>query len=111
MDRNRPVLHPRGEITLDLGEQRLTLRLTLQALGEIEAGFGASGLKALGERLSQGNLGVGDLLRLLGPLVRGGGAALGDAEIARLLEARHLAAILEAIGALFAQGFETPPNP
>jgi hypothetical protein len=105
----------RAERSLELGGRRFTLRLTLQALAEIEAAFEVAGLGALGKRLSGGSLGAGDIARLAGALVRGGGEPISDHDLAGLIEVRHLPEIISAIGGLFAESFGSeehdPPDP
>jgi hypothetical protein len=98
----------RGEAALDLDGRYFTLRLTLGALAELETAFGVEGLAGLGERLSAGKLAARDLLRLLGPLVRGGGQHLGEGEIASLITARDLPQVVAAIAACFAAAM--PPE-
>lgn len=104
----------RGEVSLDLGGRRHVLRLTLQALAEIEAAFAVQGLDALGARLGGGKLGATDLMRLLGALVRGGGEKVADRDLADLVEARDLPAIIAGIAAVFEASFGgegTSPDP
>lgn len=72
----------RGEIEADIGGARRRLVLTLGALAELEAAFGADDLVALAERFGSGRLAARDLTRILGAGLRGGGAAVSDAEIA-----------------------------
>jgi len=95
----------RGEVSLDLGGRRYVLRLTLQALAEIEAAFAVRGLDALGARLGDGKLGAVDLLRLLGALVRGGGERMADSDLAGLIEARDLPVVIAGIAAVFEASF------
>lgn len=99
----------RGEVDVEIGGRRHVLRLTLQALAEIEAAFAADGLEALGARLSGGHIGTSDVIRLFGALIRGGGERIADAELARTIEARDLPAIVAAIGEVFASSFGAPP--
>lgn len=105
----------RGEVSVELAGRRHVLRLTLQALAEIEAAFAVKGLDALGKRLGDGSIGANDLLHLLGALVRGGGGTFADAELAASIEAQDLPEIIEAIGAVFSASFgeggRTRPNP
>lgn len=103
----------RGEVSLDLDGRRLALRLTLGALAELETAFGAEGLAALGHRLGEGRLAARDLLRLLGPLARGGGAHESDAELAAHLGAQDLPAVVGAIADCFAAAMprEASPHP
>jgi hypothetical protein len=103
----------RGEVSLVLGEQRHVLRLTLQALAEIEASLGAEDLQALGARLGSGRLKAADVVVLLAAMLRGGGAALSDEAVARMVGAADLPAIIVAIAEVFALSFGggTTPNP
>lgn len=95
----------RGEASIELGGRRYILRLTLQALAEIEAAFAVDGLEALGARFGSGKLGTRDVLSILGALVRGGGERIADSDLASTIEAQHLPAIISAIGAVFAASF------
>lgn len=101
----------RGEVSLELGGRRYVLRLTLQALAEIEAGFTVRGLDALGARLGDGKLGADDLLRLTGALIRGGGEPVADSELATRIEARDLPAIVAGIAAVFEASFGGAAGP
>ena len=74
----------RGEIEAVLGGQRRTLVLTLGALAELEAAFGAGDLVALTERFGSGRLSARDLIRILGAGLRGAGEAVGDDEVAAM---------------------------
>ena len=61
-----------------------TLCLTLGALAELEAAFGAGDLAALGDRFSSGRLSARDLVRIVGAGLRGAGEAVGDDEVAAM---------------------------
>ena len=74
----------RGEIEAFLGGRRRTLVLTLGALAELEAAFGAGDLVALTERFGSGRLSARDLIRILGAGLRGAGEAVGDDEVAAM---------------------------
>ena len=78
-----PNIH-RGEIEADIGGRRRTLVLTLGALAELEAAFGASDLVALAERFGSGKLSARDLVRIIGAGLRGAGEAIDDDEVAAL---------------------------
>ena len=78
-----PNLH-RGEIEAVLGGKRRTLVLTLGALAELEAAFGAGDLVALTERFGSGRLSARDLIRIIGAGLRGAGEAVGDDEVAAM---------------------------
>jgi hypothetical protein len=74
----------RGEIEAELGDRRYTLVLTLGALAELEAAFGADDLVALAERFERGRMSAGDAIRIIGAGLRGAGTEIADAEVARL---------------------------
>jgi len=78
-----PNLH-RGEIEAEIGGARRRLVLTLGALAELEAAFGADDLTALAERFGAGRLKAIDLARIIGAGLRGAGEAISDEEVARL---------------------------
>jgi hypothetical protein len=78
-----PNLH-RGEIEAELGGSRRRLVLTLGALAELEAAFGAADLVALAERFDAGRLKARDLLRIIGAGLRGAGETVSDDEVARM---------------------------
>ena len=102
----------RGDVDLAIGSEIFTLRFTLQSLAEMEAAFGVADLVALGNRLSSGQLAAGDVIRILGPAMRGGGTQKSDVEIAALMPASHLQDIVAAISALLTATFgEATPNP
>src|SRR5690348_2529325 len=92
----------RGEVALRLAGRDHTLRLTLNALAEIEAALGAGDLSGLGRRLAGGSLRAADLVALLGATLRGGGSILDDAEVGALVEAGDLPAVADALAAVFA---------
>ena len=77
----------RGEIEAVLGGRRRTLVLTLGALAELEAAFGAGDLVALTERFGAGRLSARDLIRIIGAGLRGAGEAVGDDEVAAMTAA------------------------
>lgn len=102
----------RGDVDLLIGSQTFTLRLTLQALAEMEAAFEVDDLVSLGSRLSTGKLSANDVIRILGPAIRGGGEKRSDGEVAALTPAADLPAIVEAIGRLLVATFgDAPANP
>ena len=78
-----PNLH-RGEIEAEIGGARRRLVLTLGALAELEAAFGADDLVALTERFATGRLKAIDLTRILAAGLRGAGESVTDAEVARM---------------------------
>jgi len=76
--------HHRGEIEAELGGARRDLVLTLGALAELEAAFGAQDLVALTERFGAGRLTARDLIRIIGAGLRGAGNDVSDDEVARM---------------------------
>ena len=74
----------RGEIAADIGGHPRTLVLTLGALAELEAAFGADDLMALAERFGAGRLSARDLTRIIGAGLRGAGEPVGDDEVAAM---------------------------
>jgi len=81
-----PNLH-RGEIEAEIGGERRRLVLTLGALAELEAAFGADDLVALAERFGSGRLAARDLVRIIACGLRGAGANVGDDEVAAMTAA------------------------
>ena len=87
----------RGEATAVLAGGERKLCLTLGAMAEMETGLGVSGLEALAQRMR--TLSAGDLMVVLGALLRGGGeGAFAD----RLAEAQ---VALEEAAAAVAEAF------
>ena len=74
----------RGEIDAEIGGRKRTLVLTLGALAELEAAFGAGDLAALTERFAQGRMSARDLIRIIGAGLRGAGESVTDDEVARM---------------------------
>lgn len=95
----------RGEITAQLGGRSRRLVLTLGALAELEAAFGAADLMALAERLSSGRLSAGEAIRILGAGLRGAGETLSDDEVAGLVSDGGAAGYVRAVADLLAATF------
>jgi hypothetical protein len=74
----------RGEIAAEIGGRERTLVLTLGALAELEAAFGATDLVALAERFGSGRLSAQDLIRIVAAGLRGAGESVTDEEVARM---------------------------
>jgi hypothetical protein len=74
----------RGEIEAEIGGARRTLVLTLGALAELEAAFGAGDLVALTERFGSGRLKAQDLILIIGAGLRGAGESVTDDDVARM---------------------------
>lgn len=98
----------RGEVAAVLGGRPRVLVLTLGALAELEDAFGADDLAALGARFESGRLSARDLIRILGAGLRGGGAEIDDAEVARLTMAGGLPALAGLAAELIAATFLPP---
>ncbi len=101
----------RGEAELNLAGKLYTLRLTLGALAELEAAFGAEDLGALGERLGAGKLAARDVIRLLAPLLSAGGTRLAAGEIGAMIAPADLPEVMRAIAACFAAAVPETPSP
>ena len=93
----------RGEIEAEVGGQKRKLVLTLGALAELEAVFGAADLVALTERFGAGRLTARDLIRIIGAGLRGSGETVSDEDVAQMTVAggaqgyvRIAAALVEA---------------
>jgi len=74
----------RGEVAAVLDGRARTLCLTLGALAELEAAFGAEDLLALAARFETGDLAARDITRIIGAGLRGAGEAVSDAEVAAM---------------------------
>jgi len=90
---------PRGEAEVRIGGRTCRICLTLGALAEIETALGCGSMPELRARLA--SLSAGDLLAVLGALLRGGGEAetaarLGDLDLAPGTAARAVADAFEA---------------
>jgi len=74
----------RGEIEAEIGGRRRRLVLTLGALAELEAAFGADDMAALAQRFATGRLKARDLLRIIAAGLRGAGEEVSEEEVARM---------------------------
>jgi hypothetical protein len=95
----------RGEIEAELGGRRYTLVLTLGALAELESAFGAEDLVALAERFEKGRLSANDAIRIIGAGMRGAGAEISDAEVARLAASGGATGYAKIVSELLAATF------
>ena len=105
-----PNLH-RGEIEAEIGGARRRLVLTLGALAELEAAFGAEDLTALAERFGAGRLKARDLVRIIGAGLRGAGEAISDEEVARLSVDGGATGYVRIAAALLAATFGVEERP
>src|SRR6185312_4625579 len=104
----------RGEIEAEIGGARRRLVLTLGALAELEAAFGADDLVALAERFGAGRLKAIDLVRIIGAGLRGAGEPVSDDEVAAMTVTGGAEGYVRIAGALVAATFgggQGPPNP
>lgn len=101
----------RGEIEAELGGARRRLVLTLGALAELEAAFGAEDLAALADRFGSGRLAARDLIRIIGAGLRGAGAPVSDDEVAAMSVPGGAGAYIGIAVDLIAATFANPPPP
>src|SRR4051794_36416048 len=112
-----PNLH-RGEIEAELGGARRRLVLTLGALAELEAAFGADDLVALAERFGTGRLKARDLTQVIAAGLRGAGENVSDEEVSRMAVDGGAAGYVRIAAGLISATFggdtanpETSPRP
>jgi hypothetical protein len=101
----------RGEMDAEIGGARRTLVLTLGALAELEAAFGADDLAALAARFGGGHLTARDLIRIIGAGLRGAGEAISDDEVARLSVPDGAQGYVRIAADLLTATFGGPPLP
>lgn len=101
----------RGEIEAEIGGARRTLVLTLGALAELEAAFGANDMVALAERFGAGRLKARDLIRIIGAGLRGAGDAVSDDEVARMEISGGAPGYARTAADLIAATFGAEPEP
>lgn len=99
-----PNIH-RGEIEAEIGGRRRTLVLTLGALAELEAAFGADDLAGLAERFGSGRMRARDLTRIIAAGLRGAGDAVGDDEVAAMTAPGGVTAYVRIAADLIAATF------
>lgn len=95
----------RGEIAAVLDGRPRVLVLTLGALAELEAAFGAHDLIALAERFEQGRLSARDVSRILHAGLCGAGETVSLDEVERMRAEGGLAAYVRMATALLAATF------
>ncbi|MGH6763092.1 MAG: gene transfer agent family protein [Phyllobacterium sp.] len=104
----------RGEISAMLDGEERVLCLTLGALAELETAFEVENLGSLLARFSSGNLAARDLLRILTAGLRGGGATVTEADVARMKAEGGVTGFAKIASHLLTVTFgakETRPNP
>jgi len=95
----------RGEIEAVVDGERRILCLTLGALAELETAFAADDLTDLAGRFSAGRLKAGDMIRIIGAGLRGGGNLYSDQDVA---EASVEGGIAGIVGELLIATFADP---
>lgn len=102
----------RGEIEAVFDGRPYTLVLTLGALAELEAAFGAGDLMALAERFESGRLSASDAIDVLRAGIAGGGHVMTREDVARLTidggAAAYVRAVADLLAATFGRGDEQP---
>lgn len=107
----------RGEVAARLGGRNRRLVLTLGALAELEAAYGAEDLAALTGRFAEARLSARDVIRILGAGLRGAGETIDDEEVDRLDHADGITGLAllaeELLRATFlgGAGGDPPPDP
>ena len=71
----------RGEVGAVIDGRERILCLTLGALAELEVAFAADDLVALAARFETGKLSAGDMARIVGCGLRGGGETVSDDDV------------------------------
>ncbi len=74
----------RGEIEAEIGGATRRLRLTLGALADLEAAFGAEDMADLARRFSGGSLRSRDAIQVIAAGLRGAGEAVTDDDVAAM---------------------------
>ena len=95
----------RGEIEAVLGGERRLMVLTLGALAEVEQAFGGEDMLALAARFETGRISATDAVRVIGAGLRGAGAEISDAEVARLTAEGGAAGFISIVADLLAATF------
>ncbi|MFG1347281.1 gene transfer agent family protein [Xanthobacter autotrophicus DSM 431] len=108
----------RGEIEAVLDGRPRVLVLTLGALAELEAAFGADDLMALAERFGRGRLSARDAARIIAAGLHGAGEEVTLDEVERMRTeggaagfARIVAQLLAATFGLEGEGAVSPSPP
>lgn len=101
----------RGEIEAELGGSKRALVLTLGALAELEAAFGADDLAALAQRFAKGRMSARDLIRIIGAGLRGAGETISDDDVARLCAPGGAEGFVRIAADLLEATFGGPPPP
>ncbi len=98
----------RGDVPIEIGGQRLSMRLTLGGLAELEDALGCGDLVSLGVRLGSGRLSARDVLLIVRLGLQGAGHSFAAKDIAALPLAGQFEAMLGAVVALLAGTLGAP---
>ncbi|MBM1309789.1 gene transfer agent family protein [Sulfitobacter mediterraneus] len=98
----------RGEVALTVNGQRHLARLSLGALAALEETLEVGSLVALVERFETRAFSSRDVLALLGAGLRGGGAAISDADLAEAEIEGGPVAAAKVAAELLARAFVVP---
>ena len=101
----------RGEIEAEIGGSRRRLVLTLGALAELEAAFGAEDLTALAKRFGSGRLKARDLVCIIGAGLRGAGESISDDDVACLSTEGGAVGFVRVASELLAATFGVDEHP
>ncbi|MDX2264599.1 MAG: gene transfer agent family protein [Hyphomicrobiales bacterium] len=101
----------RGEISAVLDGEPRTLVLTLGALAELEDAFGGEDMLAVARRFGSGEIAARDAIRVIGAGLRGAGADVSDAEVARMRVEGGAAAFVDIVARLLAATFLSEAAP
>jgi len=97
--------HHRGEIEARFDGVTHRLVLTLGALAELESAFGDEDMLALAARFERGRLSARDCVKIIGAGLRGAGATVNDADVARMQADGGIAGFVEIVAQLLTATF------
>ncbi|MEP7456794.1 gene transfer agent family protein [Phyllobacterium sp. SB3] len=102
----------RGEISAMLDGREWTLCLTLGALAELEASFGAEDLAVLLKRFSENPLSAGDILKIVAAGLQGGGNDVALSDVAKMRADGGVTGFAQIVSELLSATFgESKPEP
>jgi hypothetical protein len=102
---NTVVNKHRGEIEAVLDGQSYRLCLTLGALAELEAAFGADDMLALAQRFEAGRLSARDAIRIIAAGMRGAGHELDERRVASMQADGGAAGFVDVVARLLTATF------
>ncbi|MFS8039221.1 gene transfer agent family protein [Xanthobacter sp. AM11] len=101
----------RGEVEAVLDGRPRTLVLTLGALAELEAAFGADDLMALAERFARGRLSARDAARIIAAGLNGAGESVTLDEVERMRAEGGAAGFAHMVANLLSATFGAEASP